>query len=187
MSEGRHKNILEADRAGLFIVDVQERFRPVMDSFDEMLAGCLRALRTFQLLERPVFVTEQYPKGLGQTVPELRHPLGDSNIPEKLAFSGCGAEPIPDAIQAAGVSQMLVVGIETHVCVNQTVHDLLHAGLQVHVAADAVGSRHDRNKRAGLRKMKSSGAVITSTEMAAFEMLHGADHPQFKAVQALYK
>ncbi len=187
VSPARHPNVLDADRAGLFLVDVQERFRNVIDDFDGMLAGCLRALRTFQLLERPVFVTEQYPSGLGATVAELRHALGNEAIPDKLAFSGCGAPGINEQMTDSGINQMLVVGIETHVCVSQTAHDLLNSGIQVHVAGDAVGSRDPRSRETGLAKLAASGAILTSTEMAAFEMLQGADHPQFKAVQAIFK
>ncbi len=192
MSE-RHRNQLSPDSTTLFVVDVQERFRTAILDYESMLDGCLRLVRTFRLLERPILITEQYPRGLGQTVSELREALsgeGDSgswSVPEKSTFSCIGAPGIPDALKAASTTHVLVCGIEAHVCVSQTVHDLLALGYQVQVAVDGVSSRRAMDEDVALTRMERSGALLTTTEAAAFELLVDANHPQFKPVQALYK
>jgi nicotinamidase-related amidase len=188
-----HPNVLDAGNTALIVVDVQERFRTAMGGFDAMAAACARLVRAARILGLPVFVTEQYPKGLGRTVPEIIEALGghvshgEAGIPEKTLFSSLGCAGLEGRIRGAGVRAALVCGIETHVCVSQTVHDLLALGYAVHVAADAVESRHPANREAGLRKMERSGAVLTSSEMAVFELLRDARHPRFKEVQALFK
>jgi nicotinamidase-related amidase len=183
-----HANVLDPRSTALLVVDVQERFRPVMTGFEPMLAGCVRLVKAFRALDLPTLVTEQYPKGLGSTVPELREALAPGlPIPDKTTFSSFGCAGLPEALRATGARCVLVCGIETHVCVNQSVHDLLAAGYGVHVAADAVESRRAADREAGLRKMERSGAVLTTCEMAAFELLRDARHPRFKEVQALFK
>jgi nicotinamidase-related amidase len=126
-----------------------------------------------------VVVSEQYPKGLGATAPEVG--LDDEPRLEKTVFSAVRA----DGFDLHGRSQALVCGIETHVCVSQTVHDLLADGVEVHVPADAVGSRHDLDHERGLERMERSGAVVSSVEAALFELLERAGTPEFKAVQKL--
>jgi len=184
----RHPNVLRIESSCLVVVDVQERFRAVQAHFDDMVAGCVRLVRTFRALGAPVLVTEQYPRGLGHTVPELVEALGSgSPVDEKMVFSCCGSSEFVSRLEATGAKQVLVCGIETHVCVNQTVHDLLARGHAVHVAADAVESRKATDREVALRKMAGSGAVVTTTEMAAFELLNEATHPKFKEVQSLFK
>ena len=184
----RHPNVLRLESSCLVVVDVQERFRAAQEHFGEMVAGCVKLVRTFRVLDAPVLVTEQYPRGLGHTAPELMEALGAATeIDEKMVFSCCGSSEFSSRLQRAGATQVLVCGIETHVCVNQTVHDLLERGYSVHVAADAVESRHASDREIALQKMARSGAVITTTEMAAFELLGEATHPKFKEVQSLFK
>ncbi len=188
-----HPHLLDPESACLLVVDVQERFRPAVDRFEEMLRACVRMVRTFGALGLPIVVTEQYPRGLGRTVPELAEPLeaaGTARLPplEKTSFSVCGAPGFFEAIAARRRDpSVLVVGIETHVCIQQSVHDLLAKGLRVHVAVDAVSSRRPSDREFALRRMERSGAVLTTTEMAAFELLRDAAHPKFKEVQSLYK
>ncbi|MBI4601111.1 MAG: hydrolase [Planctomycetes bacterium] len=183
--------MLEPDATALLVIDVQERFRTAMAGFEAMAAGCARLARAFRALGLPVFATEQYPKGLGPTVPEVKDALRggalDVPIPEKTAFSSCGCEGFLEGLRAARVRCVLVCGIEAHVCVSQTVHDLLAAGYRVHVAADAVESRRERDRELALRRMERAGAVLTTGESAAFELLRDARHPRFKEVQALFK
>jgi nicotinamidase-related amidase len=131
----------------------------------------------------PVVVTEQYPKGLGHTVPELTEHLDGVEPLEKVTFSATGA----DGFDLGGRDQALVCGIESHVCVSQTAHDLLDRGVEVHVARDAVSSRTDENRELGLHKMEASGAVLTSVETALFELLGRAGGEEFKTVQGLIK
>ena len=170
---------LDRERAALVVVDVQEAFRPAVQAFDEVVENTRRLMDGARVLGIPVVVTEQYPKGLGRTVEEL----GEVSPVEKSCFSAARA----DGFALDGRDQALVCGIETHVCVSQTAHDLLERGVEVHVAADAVTSRTDANKQVGLHKMEQSGAIVTSVETALFEMLGEAGTEEFKQVQRLIK
>ncbi len=170
---------LERDRAALVVVDVQEAFRPAVEGFDEVVENTRRLMDGARVLGIPVVVTEQYPKGLGRTVEEL----GEVEPVEKTCFSAARAE----GFDLNGRDQALVCGIETHVCVSQTAHDLLERGIEVHVASDAVTSRTAENKQVGLHKMEGSGAVLTSVETALFELVGAAGSDEFKQVQRLVK
>jgi nicotinamidase-related amidase len=175
---------LDSSRTALVVVDVQEAFRKAIPSFEQVAASSATLVQGAEAVGVPVAVTEQYPQGLGETVPEVAEHLPEGTTPlAKVRFSATEAE----GFDLAGRDQALVAGIETHVCVNQTVLDLLDRGVEVHVAADAVGSRTEANHELGLEKMEAAGAVITSVETALFELLGGSDHPAFKAVQALVK
>lgn len=184
----RHEGLLERESTGLIVVDVQEAFRPAIDGFDDMAKACGLLAEGFGILGRPVLATEQYPERLGDTVPEIadRLPHGVEPIP-KLRFSACGVDAFDAALGTAGCRTWVVVGIETHVCVNQTAHDLLQRGHRVQVAADAVSSRTAANRRLGLEKMAAAGVVVTSAEMALFEMLEEAGSDEFKAISKLVK
>jgi len=183
----RHAGLLDPAATTLIVVDVQERFRSVIHEFAAMAENVRRLIRTFRELELPILVTEQYPRGLGHTIPELLEALGDAPIPEKTAFSSMGCQGVPEQLSASGARTVLVCGIETHVCVSQTVHDLLAAGYRVHLAVDAVSSRRVSDRDVALRRLSVVGAVLTTAEMAAFEVMVDAKHPSFRAVQALYK
>ncbi|MGZ5326199.1 MAG: isochorismatase family protein [Solirubrobacterales bacterium] len=175
---------LDPKRAALVVVDVQEAFRKAVPEFEAVAAASAVLVRGADAVGIPITVTEQYPKGLGATVEEVAgHLPGDVTPLEKLRFSATEA----DGFDLAGRDQALVCGIETHVCVNQTVLDLLDQGVEVHVARDAVGSRTAENRELGLAKMEGAGAVVTSVETALFELLGGSDHEAFKQVQALVK
>jgi nicotinamidase-related amidase len=175
---------LDRERAALVVVDVQEAFRKAIPDFDDVAAATAKLVEGASAMGVPVVVTEQYPKGLGTTVAEVAERLPEGTEPvEKLRFSAAAA----DGFDLGGRDQALVCGIETHVCVNQTVADLLDALDEVHVAEDAVGSRTADNKRIGLNKMEGAGAVLTSVETALFELLGGSDAAEFKQVQALVK
>jgi len=180
--------LLDPVHTALVVVDVQERFAPVMSEFDRLTTACERLAKVFHLLGLPVLATEQYPRGLGATVEPLRGAIGAA-IPDKTCFSAYGCGAIPDALRDANTRSVLVCGIETHVCINQTVHDLLAAGLETHVAVDAVLSRDGRetDREVALRRMERAGAVLTTSEAAAFELMRDAQHPQFKDVQKLFK
>ena len=188
VDDRRHPALLERDGTGLILVDVQEAFRPVIDGFDEVVANCGLLAEGFGLLGRPVLVSEQYPKGLGHTVAELAERLpGDARPVEKVRFSACGVDAFEEALAATDVRTWVVAGIEAHVCVNQTVHDLLERGFGVQVAADAVSSRAPRNRDLGLEKMAAAGAGLTSAEMALFEMLERAGSDEFKQISRLVR
>jgi nicotinamidase-related amidase len=174
---------LDRGRAALAVIDVQEAFRPAVLEFDRVAANVATLVRGARLLGLPVLVTEQYPAGLGGTVPEVAEHLEGVPRMGKLAFSALEADGFPTALDVR--DQVLLCGIETHVCVNQTVHDLLGGGVEVHVAIDAVGSRTAANRELGLRKMAESGAILTSVETALFELLGEAGSDEFKTIQKL--
>jgi nicotinamidase-related amidase len=188
VDDRRHPALLEREETGLILVDVQEAFRPVIDGFDQVVANCGLLAEGFGVLGRPVLVSEQYPKGLGHTVDELAGRLpGDARLVEKVRFSACGVDAFEEAMAATGVRTWVVAGIEAHVCVNQTAHDLLQRGFGVQVAADAVSSRTPRNRELGLAKMSAAGAGTTSAEMALFEMLERAGSDEFKQISRLVR
>lgn len=183
-----HAKTLERTRTALVIIDVQEAFRTIIPAFEQLAANIATLTRGAQLLEVPIVVTEQYPRGLGPTAEEIRLTWPDGQeIIEKTAFSSCGAASFLDHLARLGIKHILACGLEAHICVNQTVHDLLDAGYTVHLVTDCIGARFDHNRQAGLAKMQQSGAIPSSVEMALFELLRDAKHPQFKAVQQLIK
>ena len=173
---------LDRERVVLVVVDIQEAFRKAVPSFDAVAESAATLVQGAEAMGIPIVVTEQYPKGLGHTVPEVAEHLPDGLKPlEKVRFSAAEAE----GFDLNGRDQVLVCGIETHVCVNQTVLDLLDRGIEVEVVGDAVGSRTDENRELGLHKVEDAGAVLTSVETALFELLGGSDAAEFKQVQAL--
>jgi nicotinamidase-related amidase len=175
---------LDRERAALVVIDVQEAFRPALPGFEGVAKSVGKLVQGAKAMNVPIVVTEQYPQGLGETVPEVAEHLPDDLEPiDKVCFSAAEAE----GFDLQGRDQALVCGIESHVCVNQSVLDLLAGGVEVHVAADAVGSRTDANRELGLHKAERAGAVLTSVETALFELLRGSDAPEFKEVQALVK
>ena len=174
---------LDRESTLLVVVDAQEAFRPAVLEFDRVIRNTATLVQGAHALGVPMVVTEQYPKGLGNTVPEVAEHLDGVEPLEKVCFSAAAA----DGFDTAGRRQALVCGIETHVCVSQTAHDLLERGLEVHVARDAVTSRTEENREVGLRKMERAGAVITSVETALFELLGAAGSDEFKTVQRLIK
>jgi nicotinamidase-related amidase len=173
--------VLDRRRTALVVIDVQEAFRPVIERFAQVVGNVAILLQGARRLGLPVVVSEQYPRGLGETVPEVAEHLEGVARTEKVVFSAAQA----DGFDLSGRQQALVCGIETHVCVSQTVHDLLYKGLEVQVVADAVSSRTAENHRLGLAKMELAGAVPTSTETALFELLGAAGSEDFRAIQKL--
>jgi nicotinamidase-related amidase len=177
-------HLLERSSAVLLVIDVQERINAVMTDQShlpriEVLIEACRAL------DVPVIASEQYPKGLGATVEPLAGLLGD--IPAKDTFSCARDLGLREEIAALGRAQVIVTGIETHVCVLQTALDLLDAGYRVHVPHDAVNSRRDADKDWALERMQQAGAAISSTESALFELLERCDTSDFKTVATLVK
>jgi len=179
--------LLLATQAVLIVVDLQETYRDKLHEWTRTAARAAVLIRGARLLGIPTFCTEQYPKGLGPTAPEIRSALEDAPILEKLSFSALGAPGLTELIRAQGRPQAIVCGIETHVCINHTVHDLIELGFHVHLPVDALSSRHVTDHEIGLRKMLGSGAIPASTESALLECMRGAEHPKFRAVQALLK
>ena len=171
-------SLLERERALLVVVDVQDGFR-TYDSFAGVAESCAKLVQAARLLSLPAIVSEQYPKGLGHTAPEVG--ITDEPRIEKTVFSAARA----DGFELAGRDQAIVCGIEAHVCVSQTVHDLLSKGVEVHVPADAVASRFRLDYERALERLQRAGAVVSTVEAALFELLERAGTPEFKAVQKL--
>ena len=183
----RHPRILDSKQAVLLIVDVQESFRKLLKDLDNLTRNITILAEAAKILRVPVILTEQYPQGLGKTIAEISACLGEHKYFEKSSFSCCGAPGFMDLLESLGRNQVIVCGIESHVCVSQTVHDLLSHEYTVHVIADAIASRSPRNKDIGWEKMIASGAVPSCVESALFEMLAESGTEPFKAVQRLVK
>jgi nicotinamidase-related amidase len=176
-----HPAILDRDRAAVVVIDVQEAFRKAIDGFDAMVDRSAILARGARELGLPIVATEQYPEGLGGTVPEMADALGATERLDKVVFSACRA----DGFDLGAADQVVVCGIEAHVCVSQTVHDLLDQGVTVHVAVDAIASRNPADRELALRKMERAGAVPTSVETALLELVGRAGTDEFKTVQRL--
>jgi len=183
----RHPNILAQQEAVLLIVDVQESFRKFIPDFANLTRNISILVEAAKILRLPVIVTEQYPKGLGHTVAELLACLGEHQVFDKDCFSCCGSEAFMKALNHLERRQIIVCGIEAHVCISQTVHDLLAEGFKTHLITDAIASRYAKNKDAAVEKMTLAGAIPSVVEMALFEMLVNSGTENFKAVQRLVK
>jgi nicotinamidase-related amidase len=179
---------LDRKKAAVLVVDVQDRLVPAIEpaARERVLKYAKALIGTAKELGMPVLATEQYPKGLGPTVRELAELLPSPPL-TKVHFS-CGADPaFASALESTGRRQVIVCGMETHVCVFQTVRDLAAAGYEVHVCADAVGSRTEEHRRIGLELARESGALVTTAETAIFDLLHQAATPEFKKVSPLVR
>ena len=181
----RSPELMSRDDTGLLVVDVQEKLIGLIGDHRRVVWNIRRLIDAAGMLGLPVLATEQYPRGLGPTVAELRERIAE--IPEKVKFS-CGGCPQAFAdLGSKGVEKLLVVGIECHVCVQQTVFDLLTSGMRVYVAVDAVGSRHPLDYETALRRMDSAGATLTTTEAALFEWCESAAAAEFKQISQLVR
>lgn len=179
----RSPELMSRDDTALLVIDVQEKLLPAISGGTKIVWNIHRLLDAASVLGLPIAATEQYPKGLGPTVSELAKRL--SERPEKLTFSAGGCPQIFADLRSRGTHNILVCGIEAHVCVQQTVLDLLADGWRVFVAADAVGSRFDIDYQIALRRMELAGAVLTTTEAAMFEWCATAAAPEFKRISQL--
>lgn len=177
---------LEAADCALLIIDLQERLLKAMKDSERVINNTNLLLAVAKQFDIPVVVSEQYPRGLGPTVPEIKDNLPEHKYIEKVSFSAC-IDTMMDAVAALKRKTYIVVGTETHVCVFQTVRDLIDAGYNVQVVSDAVCSRFDFNYLNGLDLMKETGAVVTNTETVVFDLLGCAGTPQFKVISPLVK
>jgi nicotinamidase-related amidase len=171
----------------LLIIDVQGRLADAVFASEDIVTAIGKLVRACQVLDVPVMVTEQYPKGLGHTIEPLRELLPGTVPVEKLAFSCCGSPEFMHRLRSFNRNDILVAGIETHVCVYQTAVELLEFGYNVHLVTDAVSSRTEENKLLGIRCIEKAGASLTSTEMALFELLRVAEGDKFKAISKIVK
>ncbi len=185
---GGPDSLLRSADSALVLIDIQEKFRPTIAGIDEVIRRAGILARAAARLGVPILATEQYPKALGPTVAELKQWLPDSQayLP-KMCFSSAACVPFRDALAATGRKQVLLAGIETHVCVMQTALELAASGYSVYVAEDAASSRNPADRQAALERMSRHGVERITTEMAVFEWLREAGTPEFKELQALIK
>ncbi|MBL4822655.1 MAG: isochorismatase family protein [Colwellia sp.] len=179
--------MLEQKNCGLIVVDVQGNLARIVQQSDLFIDNTRKLIQCCKLLSIPVIWLEQNPKGLGETVPELSELMGESIVHEKIHFNALFEEPIKEAIKATDKKRWLVVGIEAHICVYQTVLGLLNEDLEVDVVSDCISSRLQSNIDLALIKMSYSGASITSLEMCVFELMKSAKVNGFKEILSLIK
>lgn len=178
-----HPTQMSAGDTGLLVIDVQEKLVPKIHAAAVVIRNTAFLIDAARQLALPVQATEQYPKGLGPTVPELARRLPERA--DKTAFSCCALPAVAENFRRAARPKIVLAGIETHVCVLHTALDLLAASFQVYIPVDAVGSRFAIDHDTALRRLEQTGAVLTTAETCVFEWIGGAGHPQFKAISRL--
>ncbi len=171
----------------LLIVDIQEKLAAVMQEREAVVRNTLHLIELAKMLGMPVMLTEQYPKGLGPTVAEIRDALPAYRPIEKLSFDCCGQSSFLEDLKKHGKRTVLLAGMETHICVLQTCIGLLKGGMEVHVVRDAVCSRTKGNWKTGIEFMRDAGAVVTGTETALFQLLKVAGTEEFKKISQRIK
>ncbi len=185
-----HPMTLHRERIALVVIDVQERLFPAMDADhrEEVMRNIKVLTATARRLHLGILVTEQYPKGLGHTLQELKDTLPAEGQPvEKVAFSCLGVDAFRSRLAATGARQLLLAGIEAHVCVLMSALDLLAEGYAVHIVADAVTSRTQANWRLAMAQLRQAGAVVTTTETVLFQLLRQADTDDFRELARLIR
>ncbi len=179
--------LLDPKTSLLLLVDIQVRLAAAMPADDPVVRNASILLKAAREMEVPVIASEQYPKGLGPTVPELADLLGAEERRAKMEFSCVRNPELASAIEATGRTQIVIAGIEAHVCVLQTTFELIGSGKTAYVVADAVASRDPRSREFALKRLDREGANIVTTEMVAFEWVGSASAPKFKAISGLVK
>jgi isochorismate hydrolase len=181
------KFLLNRKDAVFVIIDIQERLADVMSDREKVVQNCLHLIDASKILDIPILLNEQYPKGLGPTVPEIREALQPYQPLEKITFSCCNGGEFFSRLRETGLKKIIIAGMETHVCVLQTCIDLIRSGYIVHIAGDAVCSRYVENYRTGIEFMRDAGAVITCTETILFQLLEKAGTEEFKLISRRIK
>jgi nicotinamidase-related amidase len=171
----------------VIVIDIQDKLVAALEK-DTVVSKAAKLVAAANILDIPVIVSEQYPKGLGQTIFAIKNQLPqNSEVVEKTSFSLLEEEGMLDKIKSYGKTQIILCGIETHICVHQTAAALLDAGFEVYIAKDACASRNKYEFKQGIERMHANGAKISCLEIILFEWLRGASHPKFKEVQMLIK
>lgn len=181
-----NKFTLDRNDSLLMIIDIQERLVPVMKKGEKIIDKTNILISAAKELELPIITTEQYPKGLGPTVSQLKSNINSDNIFEKVTFTAY-TEQVSSMLESLNRKKIIITGMETHICVFQTVRDLLAKGYEVFLVSDAVCSRSKDNYKNGLRLIESMGAMITNTETVIFDLLKEAGTPEFKTLSKLIK
>jgi nicotinamidase-related amidase len=174
-------------KAALAVIDIQERLVPSIFEGDRVVRNAVRLIKGARVLGIPILVTEQYKKGLGATTAAVAAEIADLPLMEKIAFSACGAAGFEQALKKKRISDVILCGIEAHVCVSQTCLDLLNKGFRVFVVVDAMSSRTTDNHFIAVERMRDAGGIVVSTEMVLFELLEKAGTEEFKQILTLVK
>jgi isochorismate hydrolase len=183
----RNPIILKKETTTLLIIDLQERILPVIRNYETVLENTVKLIKGFKAMQLPIYFTEQYPKGLGPTSSRILEELSGYTAYQKMSFSCSGAENLFDELHKKKLSQIVVCGVESHVCVQQTVLDLISNDHQVNLAADAVSSRKEIDYNMALDRMRTLGAEVTTTESILFELLEVCGTSEFKEVSKIVK
>ena len=183
----RFNKLLTPNKTGLLIIDIQEKIIKVINDYETVIENTIKLVRGLKVLGLPVFYTEQYPKGLGPTVESIRAELSGNEPYQKLTFSCYGADDLFGELKRKGITQVVVCGIESHVCVQQTVLDLLANDFQVNLVADAVSSRKIKDYKIAIARMRHYNAEITTTEAVLFELLNECGTDVFKQISKIVK
>jgi len=179
--------MLDAKKCCLVIVDVQGRLAELMDNKEPVFANIEILIKTAKALEFGIIWCEQHPRALGPTIQQIAQLLTDKEPIAKFSFSCCGHDEFNDKLKELRPKQVILCGIEAHVCIHQTAADLLDKDYEVHVIADAISSRTPANREIALRRMEAGGVLLSSTEMALFELLRTAKHEKFRELMKLIK
>jgi nicotinamidase-related amidase len=179
--------MIKVKNAVLVIIDIQEKLTRLVHQREKLVDNIQRLIKGIQVFEIPIIITEQYPQGLGTTISEITSLLSDIKRLPKVSFSCCDDENFLRELKIIGRRQILVSGIEGHVCIYQTVVDLIKLGYEVYVVTDAVSSRTPENRQIAFNLMDKAGAVLTSTETVLFELLKFAHGEKFKAINQIVK
>ena len=183
----RFEKLLTTDKTALLIIDIQERIIRVINEYETVVENTIKLIKGFKALGIPIYYTEQYPKGLGPTVESIQNELEGNDAIQKLTFSCSGAGDLFSELKKNGISQVVVCGVESHVCVQQTVLDLLANDFQVNLAADAVSSRRVKDYEISFSRMRQHGAEVTTTEAILFELLNVCGTDVFKQISKIVK
>ncbi|TDJ54246.1 MAG: hydrolase [Ignavibacteria bacterium] len=183
----RFEKLLTTDKTALLIIDIQERIIRVINEYETVVENTIKLIKGFKALGIPIYYTEQYPKGLGPTVESIQNELEGNDAIQKLSFSCSGAGDLFNELIKNGISQVVVCGVESHVCVQQTVLDLIANDFQVNLAADAVSSRRVKDYEISLSRMRQHGADVTTTEAILFELLNVCGTDVFKQISKIVK
>jgi len=179
--------MLNSKKCCLVVVDVQGKLAELMDNKDSVFANIEILIRTAKALDFDIIWCEQHPRALGSTIPQIARHLADMEPIDKFSFSCCGNDKFNNKLKELQPEQVILCGIEAHVCIHQTAADLLEKNYEVHIITDAISSRTPANKEIAIRRMQADGALLSSTEMAMFELLRTAKHEKFKELAKLIK
>lgn len=179
--------MLKIENSVLLMIDIQGKLSQIVDESDQLLKKASIALKAAKLLDLPILVCEQTPEKLGKTAEFLQEDIKDLKIYEKHVFSAARQEELMNDLNALDRSQVIIIGIETHICVYQSIYDLLASNYDVYVLEDVVSSRSKDDKNCGIDRVKALGAKVVTLEMALFELMETAKHPSFRAISKLIK